>query len=81
MLWPQVIELLESQNAHHGLYFYLGARIAFSEDPEEHYKYIEAAARTGNVRCTFACVVLCCWLLACAVHPCLCTGNVRDTCI
>lgn len=46
----KVIELLESQNSYHGLYFYLGGRIAFSEDPEEHYKYIEAAARTGQIK-------------------------------
>lgn len=46
----KVVELLESQGSYHGLYFYLGARIAFSEDPEEHYKYIEAAARTGQIK-------------------------------
>ncbi len=27
----KIIELFESQNCYHGLYFYLGARIAFSE--------------------------------------------------
>lgn len=27
----KIIELMESQNCYHGLYFYLGARIAFSE--------------------------------------------------
>ncbi len=44
----RIVELLEAYNSYHGLYFYLGSRIAFSEDPEEHYKYIEAAARTGG---------------------------------
>lgn len=46
----KIIELLEAHNSYHGLYFYLGSRIAFSEDPEEHYKYIEAAARTGQIK-------------------------------
>lgn len=46
----KIVELLESHNSYHGLYFYLGSRIAFSEDPDEHYKYIEAAARTGQLK-------------------------------
>ncbi|KAL6748149.1 vesicle coat protein clathrin, heavy chain [Haematococcus lacustris] len=46
----KVVEMFESQASYHGLYFYLGSRIAFSEDPNEHYKYIEAAARTGQVK-------------------------------
>lgn len=46
----KIIELLESYNSYPGLYLYLGSRIAFSEDPEEHYKYIEAAARTGQIK-------------------------------
>jgi clathrin heavy chain len=45
----RIIELLEGVGSYHGLYFYLGAHIAFSEDPEVHYKYIEAAAKTGQV--------------------------------
>ena len=46
----KIIELLESHQSYHGLYFYLGGYIAFSEDPEVHYKYIEAAAKTGQVK-------------------------------
>ncbi|WPT18138.1 Clathrin heavy chain 1 [Picochlorum sp. SENEW3] len=46
----KIIELLESHESYPGLYFYLGSRIAFSEDPEEHFKYIEAAAKTGQVK-------------------------------
>ncbi|KAF6255267.1 clathrin heavy chain [Scenedesmus sp. NREL 46B-D3] len=46
----KIIELLESYNSYPGLYLYLGSRIAFSEDSEEHYKYIEAAARTGQIK-------------------------------
>lgn len=30
----KIIELLESHKSYHGLYFYLGANIAFSENPE-----------------------------------------------
>lgn len=46
----RIIELLESHGSYHGLYFYLGSYIAFSQDPEVHYKYIEAAAKTGQVK-------------------------------
>lgn len=46
----KIIELLESHRSYHGLYFYLGSYIAFSDNPEVHYKYIEAAARTGQVK-------------------------------
>jgi len=46
----KIIQLLESHESYPGLYFYLGSRMAFSEDPEEHYKYIEAAAKTGQVK-------------------------------
>ena len=42
----QVVELLESQNSYHGLYFYLGARIAFSEvGPENRASWQSAGAR------------------------------------
>ena len=46
----KIIQLLESHESYPGLYFYLGSRIAFSEDPEEHFKYIEAASKTGQVK-------------------------------
>mmetsp|Transcript_18521 Transcript_18521/g.52003 ORF Transcript_18521/g.52003 Transcript_18521/m.52003 type:complete len:1694 (+) Transcript_18521:108-5189(+) len=46
----KVMELLEKQNAWPGLYFYLGSRLAMSEDPKEHYKYIEAAAKTQQIK-------------------------------
>ncbi len=46
----KIIQLLESHESYPGLYFYLGSRMAFSEDPEEHYKYIEAASKTGQVK-------------------------------
>ena len=46
----KIIELLENQKSYHGLYFYLGSYIAFSEDPEVHFKYIEAAAKTNQLK-------------------------------
>ena len=46
----KIIEMFEGYSCYHGLYFYIGGRIAFSEDPNEHYKFIEAAARTGAPR-------------------------------
>ena len=30
----KIIELLETHRSYHGLYYYLGSSIAFSEDPE-----------------------------------------------
>ena len=32
----KIMELLESHKSYHGLYYYLGGHIAFSEDPEVH---------------------------------------------
>ncbi|DBA67143.1 hypothetical protein WJX79_007694 [Trebouxia sp. C0005] len=46
----KIIELLENNKTYHGLYYYLGSYIAFSEDPEVHFKYIEAAAKTGQLK-------------------------------
>ena len=45
-----IIELLESFKSYEGLYFYLGSYLAFSEDPDVHFKYIEAATKTGQVK-------------------------------
>lgn len=41
----RLIELLEEFSAYDGLYYYLGAIVNKSEDPEVHYKYIVAAAK------------------------------------
>ncbi|KAK9805974.1 hypothetical protein WJX73_010066 [Symbiochloris irregularis] len=46
----KIIDLLEGHKSYHGLYYYLGSYIAFSEDPEVHLKYIEAAAKTGQIK-------------------------------
>ena len=34
----KIIELLENNKTYHGLYYYLGSYIAFSEDSEVHFK-------------------------------------------
>ncbi len=35
---------------HSGLYYYLGSVVNLSQDPEVHFKYIQAATRTGQTR-------------------------------
>uniref|UniRef100_A9U2Z4 Clathrin heavy chain n=1 Tax=Physcomitrium patens TaxID=3218 RepID=A9U2Z4_PHYPA len=44
------VKLFESFKSYEGLYFFLGAYLSTSEDPEIHYKYIEAAAKTGQIK-------------------------------
>ena len=34
----KIIEMLEAHKSYHGLYYYLGSHIAFSEDPEARRK-------------------------------------------
>ena len=46
----KIIALLEDHKATEGLFFFIGSFIARSEDPEVHYKYIEAAAQTGQLK-------------------------------
>jgi clathrin heavy chain len=41
----QLIELLEKYRTAEGLYYYLGSIVNLSEDPEVHFKYIEAATK------------------------------------
>ncbi|CEP17142.1 hypothetical protein [Parasitella parasitica] len=45
-----LIELFESFKSNEGLYYYLGSIVNVSQDGLVHYKYIQAACRTGNVR-------------------------------
>jgi hypothetical protein len=45
-----LIELFESFSSYHGLYFFLGSRMATTENPEEHFKYIEASVKTGEAQ-------------------------------
>ncbi|CDH57977.1 clathrin heavy chain 1 [Lichtheimia corymbifera JMRC:FSU:9682] len=45
-----LIDLFESFKSNEGLYYYLGSIVNVSQDPLVHFKYIQAACRTGNVR-------------------------------
>ena len=42
--------MFESFKTFEGLYYYLGSIINLSEDPEVHFKYIQAATCTGQLR-------------------------------
>ncbi|KAL8144041.1 hypothetical protein V2J09_017073 [Rumex salicifolius] len=44
------IKLFEQFKSYEGLYFFLGSFLSSSEDPELHFKYIEAAAKTGQIK-------------------------------
>lgn len=46
----KLIELFEQFKSSEGLYYYLGSIVNLSEDPEVHFKYIQAATRTGQIR-------------------------------
>lgn len=57
-----LIELFESFKSFEGLYYYLGSIVNFSQDPDVHFKYIQAACKTGQVServCTHVCVCVC----------------------
>ncbi|KAF2003503.1 clathrin heavy chain [Amniculicola lignicola CBS 123094] len=45
----RIIDLLEKYRTAEGLYFYLGSIVNVSEDKDVHFKYIEAATRTGQL--------------------------------
>ncbi|KAH9975866.1 clathrin heavy chain 1 [Lactifluus volemus] len=46
----KLIEMFESFKSFEGLYYYLGSIVNLSNDPEVHFKYIQAATRTGQIR-------------------------------
>lgn len=46
----QVIELLSDYNSWQGIYYFLGAIINASQDPNVHFKYIESAAKLGQIQ-------------------------------
>ncbi|KAJ3163550.1 hypothetical protein HDU86_000131 [Geranomyces michiganensis] len=45
-----LIEMFESFKCYDGLYYYLGSVVNFSQDGEVHFKYIQAACRTGQLK-------------------------------
>ena len=44
----RLIDLLEKYRTAEGLYYYLGSIVNLSEDPDVHFKYIEAAVKMGQ---------------------------------
>ncbi|OCH91028.1 clathrin heavy chain [Obba rivulosa] len=45
-----LIDLFERYKSFEGLYYYLGSIVNLSQDSEVHFKYIQAATRTGQIR-------------------------------
>ncbi|RUS26008.1 clathrin, heavy polypeptide, isoform CRA_b, partial [Jimgerdemannia flammicorona] len=45
-----LIDLFEAYKSNEGLYYYLGSIVNFSQDPLVHFKYIQAACRTGQMK-------------------------------
>ena len=46
----KLIEMFEQFKSSEGLYYYLGSIVNFSQDPVVHFKYIQAACRTGQLK-------------------------------
>merc|ERR1719199_1054147 len=46
----KLIEMFETYNSWEGLFYYLGAVLLKTEDKDVHFKYIEAAAKVGNLQ-------------------------------
>ena len=44
----RLIELFEQFKSFEGLYYYLGSVVNLSQDPDVHFKYIQAACRSGQ---------------------------------
>lgn len=45
-----LIELFESFKSYEGLFYFLGSIVNFSQDPDVHFKYIQAACKTGQIK-------------------------------
>ncbi|XP_050353289.1 clathrin heavy chain isoform X4 [Nymphalis io] len=45
-----LIELFESFKTYEGLFYFLGSIVNFSQDSEVHFKYIQAACKTGQIK-------------------------------
>ncbi|CAK8683084.1 clathrin heavy chain 1 [Clavelina lepadiformis] len=46
----KLIELFESFKSFEGLFYFLGSIVNFSQDPDVHFKYIQAACKTGQIK-------------------------------
>jgi clathrin heavy chain len=45
-----LIEMFESFKSYEGLFYFLGAIVNFNQEPDVHYKYIQAACKTGQLK-------------------------------
>lgn len=45
-----LIDLFESFKSYEGLFYFLGSIVNFSQDPEVHFKYIQAACKTTQIK-------------------------------
>eukprot|EP00730_Choanoeca_flexa_P006582 TRINITY_DN12179_c0_g1_i1.p1 TRINITY_DN12179_c0_g1~~TRINITY_DN12179_c0_g1_i1.p1 ORF type:complete len:1670 (+),score=638.03 TRINITY_DN12179_c0_g1_i1:88-5097(+) len=45
-----LIDLFESFKSYEGLFYFLGAIVNTSQDPEVHFKFLEAAVKTGQTK-------------------------------
>jgi clathrin heavy chain len=45
-----LIELFESFKSFEGLFYFLGSIVNFSQEPDVHFKYIQAACKTGQIK-------------------------------
>ncbi|XP_065664296.1 clathrin heavy chain 1 [Hydra vulgaris] len=45
-----LIELFESFKSFEGLFYFLGSIVNFSQEPDVHFKYIQAACKTGQMK-------------------------------
>ncbi|KAK2163986.1 hypothetical protein LSH36_71g06004 [Paralvinella palmiformis] len=43
-------EIFESFKSYEGLFYFLGSIVNFSQDPDVHFKYIQAACKTGQIK-------------------------------
>jgi len=46
----QLMDLFESFKSYEGLFYFLGSIVNFSQEPEVHFKYIQAACKTGQIK-------------------------------
>ncbi|KAL4108292.1 hypothetical protein PRIC1_000010 [Phytophthora ramorum] len=46
----ELVEVFEKFKSFDGLYFFLGSIVNFSQDPDLHFKYIEAATKMGQFK-------------------------------
>ncbi|PAV87121.1 hypothetical protein WR25_08711 [Diploscapter pachys] len=46
----KLIDMFESYKSYEGLFYFLGSIVNFNQEPEVHFKYIQAATRTGQIK-------------------------------